>query len=57
MVFAYILVQGWIVDPNEYSFFNQPNEIMFLSPHYTEIIQCNAMTRVVAVLIYGGGVL
>ena len=57
MVFGYVLVQGWIIDPNEYSFFDQPSKILFLSPHYTEVIKCNAMTCDGTVVIYVGGTL
>ena len=55
MVFAYVLVKGWIVDPNIYSFFYQPHEILILPPHYTEVIKCSVMTCDVAVVIDGGG--
>ena len=44
MVFAYISVHGWIVDPYVYGFFYQPHEVMILPPHYTEIIQYSGMT-------------
>ena len=37
MAFANILVEGWIVYPNVYSFFDQPDIVVLLSPHYGEI--------------------
>ena len=44
MVFAYVSVQGWIIDPYGYGFFYQPHEVVILPPHYTEIVQCSVMT-------------
>ena len=44
MVFANVLIEGWIVYPNVYSFFDQPNVVMLLSPHYSEIIKGSIMT-------------
>ena len=44
MVFANVFVKGWTVDPYVYSFFDQPLEVMILSPHYTEIINSSIMT-------------
>ena len=38
MVFANVLIEGWIVYPNVYSFFDQPDVVVLLSPHYGEII-------------------
>ena len=56
MVFANVLIEGWIVYPNVYSFFDQPNVIMLLSPHYSEIIKGSIMTCDGIVVMYGGGV-
>ena len=56
MVFANILVKGWIVYPNVYSFFDQPNIVVLLSPHYGEIINSGVMTCDGSVVMYGGGV-
>ena len=48
MVFAYVLVQGWIIDPYEHWFFYQPGEVLFFPAHYTEIVDvygnCNIST-------------
>ena len=57
MVFAYVLIKGWIVDPNVYSFLNQPHEVLILPPHYTEVIKCSVMTCDVAMVIDWGGAL
>ena len=54
MVFANILVEGWIVYPNVYSFFNQPDIVVLLSPHYGEIINSGIMTCDGTVVMYGG---
>ena len=56
MVFANILVEGWIVYPNVYSFFDQPDIVVLLSPHYGEIINSGIMTCDGSVVMYGGGV-
>ena len=49
MVFAYVSVQGWIVDPYVYGFSYQPHEVVILPPHYTEIVHCSGMTCGVAI--------
>ena len=56
MVFANIFVEGWTVYPNVYSLFDQPDKIVFLSPHYGEIINSGVMTCDGSVVMYGGGV-
>ena len=35
---AYVFVKGWIIDPYEHWFFNQPREIMLFPAHYTEVV-------------------
>ena len=57
MVFANVFVKGWTVDPYVYSFFDQPHEVMILSPHYIEIINSSIMTCDRTVVIDWGGVL
>ena len=57
MVFAYVFVQGWIVDPYVYSFLYQPHEVLILPPHYAKVFKCSAMTCDVTVVIEWGGVL
>ena len=54
MVFAYVFVQGWIIDPYEHWFFVQPGEILLFPAHYTEVIQGNIMTHGVTVIIDRG---
>ena len=44
MVFAYVLIKGWIVDPDEHGFFYQPREILLLPAHYTEVVQGDIVT-------------
>ena len=44
MVFANILVEGWIIHPYVYSLFDQPHEVVILSPHHTEVVNCGVMT-------------
>ena len=56
MVFANVFVEGWTVYPNVYSFFDQPDKIMLLSPHYGEIINSGVMTCDGGMVMYGGGV-
>ena len=57
MVFAYVFVQGWIVDPYVYSFLYQPHEVLILPPHYAKVVQYSAMTCDVTVVIDWGGAL
>ena len=39
MVFAYVLAQGWTVDPCEHCFFDQPGEALLPPTHYAEIFK------------------
>ena len=55
MVFAYVFVQGWINDPNEHWFFDQPEEILLLPAHYTEVVQVGSVTSGVTVVMDRGG--
>ena len=57
MVFANVFVEGWTVYPYVYSFFDQPYEVVILSPHYTEIINSGIMTCDGTLVIDWGGVL
>ena len=38
MVLAYVFGQGWIIDPYEHWFFDQPGEILLFPAHYTEVV-------------------
>ena len=55
MVFANIFVEGWTIYPNIYSFFDQPDVIVLLSPHYSEVISGGVMTCDGVMVMYGGG--
>ena len=39
-------VQGWVVDPYEHLFFNQPGEVLILSTHYAKIFKCGSDKKV-----------
>ena len=56
MVFAYVFLQGWIIDPNEHWFFDQPGEVLLFPAHYTEVVQGGSVTSgVTMVMDMGGG--
>ena len=42
--FAYVSIQGWIVDPYTQCFFYCSFEVLVFPPHYTEIINIDIMT-------------
>ena len=54
MVFAYISVKGWIVDPYVQSFFDSSHEVLVLSPHNTEILNSDIVTSDVVMVKYWG---
>ena len=54
MVFAYVLIQGWIVYPDEQCFFYPSAEVLIFPPHYTEIFHGNVVTSDVKVVINKG---
>ena len=55
MVFAYVLVKGWIIDPNVHYFFYQPGQVLLFSAHYTEVVDVGSVTSGVNMVIYRGG--
>ena len=56
MVFAYISTQGWVVDPYEHWFFDQPGDVLLLPTHFAKIFKCGSMTcGVIVVINWGGG--
>ena len=55
MVLAYVLIQGWTIDPYKHWFFDQPGEVLLLPTYYAEIFKWGSMTCGVTVVIYGGG--
>ena len=50
-------IEGWIVNPYVYSFFDQPFLVVLLSPHHTEVVNCGVMTVMVLWSKIGEGVL
>ena len=55
MVFAYVSVEGWIIDPYVKSFFDSSHEDLLLSPHNTKILYRDFVTSDVVVVKYWGG--
>ena len=55
MVFAYVLVQGWIVHPYVYYFFDSSNQVLVLPPHNAEVLNGDIMTSGVKMVIYWEG--
>ena len=54
MVFAYVLVQGWVIDPYKYCFFNCSYEILVLPSHYGKFFDVTLVTWGVTVVKYWG---
>ena len=54
MVFAYVSIWGWIIDPNIWSFFDGSHEVLVLSSHYTKIIYADIVTNA-AMVTYRDG--
>ena len=55
MVFAYVLVEGWIVHPYVYCFFDSSDQVLFLPPHNAEVLNGGIMTSDVKMVIYWEG--
>ena len=55
MVFANVLVRGWIIDSDVKSLFDCSQEVLIFSPHYTEVVNCDTVTRDDRMVIDGGG--
>ena len=55
MVFAYVSIEGWIIDPYVYSFFDSSDEVLILPPLNTEIFNGGTKTCDVVMVIYWGG--
>ena len=51
MVFAHVSVQGWVIDPYEHCFFNQPGEVLLFPAHYSKVVKCGSMTCGVTVVM------
>ena len=58
MVFAYVSIEGWIIDPYVQCFFDCSTEVLVLPPNNVEILNGDLVTRDVAMVIdWGGGLL
>ena len=44
MVFAYISIEGWIIQPDVNSFFYGSDEVLVLFPHNAEVLNGGIMT-------------
>ena len=54
LVFAYVLVEGWIVHPYVYCFFDSSDQVLVLSPHNAEVLNGGTLTSGVKMVIYWG---
>ena len=57
MVFAYVFVKGWIIDPYVQCFFDCSTEVLVFPPNYIEIINSDLVTTDVAMVKDWGGCL
>ena len=57
MVFAYVFVKGWIIDPYVQCFFDCSTEVLVFPPNYIEIINSDLVTTDVTMVKYWGGCL
>ena len=57
MQFAYVSVNGWIVDPYKQCFFYCSIEVLVLPPYYTKIINGDTVTSGVKMVKYWEGCL
>ena len=58
MEFAYISIEGWIIDPYVQCFFDCSTEVLVLPPNNAKIFNGDLMTSDVAMVInWGGGLL
>ena len=53
-VFAYVLVEGWIIHPYVYCFFDSSNQILVLPPHNAEVVNGGTMTSDGKMVMYSG---
>ena len=54
MVFAYVSIEGWIIDPYVQCFVYCSVEVLFFPPHYAKIIYVDTVTSGVKMVIYWG---
>ena len=52
MVFAHVLVEGWIIHPYVYCFFNSSDQVLVLPPHNAEAASGGTMTSDGKMVIY-----
>ena len=52
MEFAYVFIEGWIVDPYVQCFLDSSIEVLVLPPYNIEIFNGDLMTSDVAMVIY-----
>ena len=57
MVFAYVFVKGWIIDPYVQCFFDCSTEVLVFPPNYIEIINSDLLTTDVTMVKDWGGCL
>ena len=57
MVFAYVFVKGWIIDPYVQCFFDCSTEVLVFPPNYIEIINSDLVTTDVTMVKDWGGCL
>ena len=55
MVFAYVLVEGWIVHPYVYCFFDSSDQVLVLPPCNAEVLNGGIMTNDAKMVIYWEG--
>ena len=51
MEFAYIFIEGWIIDPYVQCFFDSSAEVLVLPPYNVEIFNGDLMTSDLAMVI------
>ena len=52
--YAYVLVEGWTIQPYVYCFFDSSDQVLVLPSHYTEVINGGTMTSDVKMVICWG---
>ena len=57
MVFAYVLLKGWIIDPYVQCFFDCSTEVLVFPPNYIEVINSDLVTADVTMVKDWGGCL
>ena len=57
MVFAYVPIKGWIVDPYIYCFFEGSDKVLVLPLHNSKVVKGGAITSDVTMVIYWEGAL